>query len=150
MPKVTNSKANDFFAFTLKPILEWKETSPEDFETDSVQSVSLDASEDFFDNFDPEVERQIVRNHLKYLDQLVTEIARTTPIILEAFDRRANLEKQKQAKAPPPREKQLKDLLRISGSSRCNKDAKNPPACGRTRATRQKGSYRQPFLTPGF
>ena len=87
----------------MKPILEWKETSPEDFETDSVQSVSSDASEDFFDNFDPEVERQIVRNHLKYLDQLVTEIARTTPIILEAFDRRANLEKQQKAKAPPKR-----------------------------------------------
>ena len=114
MPKVANSKATNFFDFTLKPILEWKEMSPEDFETESVQSVNSDASEDFFDNFDPEIERQIIKNRLKLLDQLVTEIAQTTPEILE-FDRRANLEKQQKAKALPKR-KQIKTFSRIFGN----------------------------------
>ena len=101
MPKVSNSKANNFFQIALKPILEWHEAENEDDETSSIQSFDSDASEDFFDNFCPEIEKQIIKSRAEFLDQLATEIAKSHPIILEAFDRTETLENNETPRHPP-------------------------------------------------
>ena len=137
MPKVSNSKANNFFQIALKPILEWHEAENEDDETSSIQSFDSDASEDFFDNFCPEIEKQIIESRAKLLDQLATEIAKSHPIILEAFDRKETLDKQRNTKAPP-KKKRKKILSRIFGNSLANETVKNRFANGRTMQTNRK------------
>ena len=60
MPKLSNTAAAHFFNFAINQTLDWEDRFPEDSETSSVQSFDSDASEDFWENFDPEIEKQII------------------------------------------------------------------------------------------
>ena len=54
----------------------------------SLNKVEED-EEDFFDNFDPEVERTIIKMHNRYFDKLLKHIEVTTPLATQWFDQKA-------------------------------------------------------------
>ena len=83
MPRTTNSKINTFFSFSTGSWLDWSDEQPakqqeQENETEDSQSIDSDHSSDFFFNFSPEVEHQIIKNRATYLTQLEENIKKTT------------------------------------------------------------------------
>ena len=141
--------------------------APDEFEeTDSVQS--FDSDEDFFDNWDPQIDRITIQRHERFLNEITQTIKKETKEFLRKIDQKT----QDTNKPKPPKQKPLpkqqkqntfptqltqtmkqqtpkgKTRLTLTGSSKWNQTEKNPCADGGTHSTNKNKILTQADLTP--
>ena len=105
-PNIKN-QLNQKFSFTTGSWLNWADEAPtltQKEESEESQSIDSDRSDDFFHNFNPQIEKMIIARRASFLQNLEEQIAKDNLTFKKLTKRR----KPKQTKTQT---EQLKDRL---------------------------------------
>ena len=96
MAPVTKTKICNSFSFATGSWLKWDDEAPatnQEEESEESQSIDSDRSDDFFHNFNPQIEKMIIARRATYLKELEERIAKDQKT-LKKLTKRKNPNKQ--------------------------------------------------------
>ena len=96
MKQPSNRNNKTTFTFSLKQTLEWHDNESES---------GSETDEDFWRNWQPEIDKQIIRNHNRYFGGLLAEIAENENEAYAIFDRPEKSKNKERPRKPHPKKK---------------------------------------------